>query len=62
MKIAIFGAGAIGIMFAGRLHHVGYEVTIIGRGATLAKIQAEGIVLEGANEKGAIPSIPPSYQ
>ena len=57
MKIAVFGAGAMGLLFAGRLHHAGHEVTIIGRGAALAKIQAEGISLIGENEGQPIPSI-----
>lgn len=45
MRIAIFGAGAIGTYLAVALHRAGAEVTLIARGAALAAIKANGVTL-----------------
>ncbi len=49
MKVAVFGAGAIGGHVAGRLHRGGAEVSVIARGAHLAAIQADGLRVEAAD-------------
>ncbi len=43
MKVAVFGAGAIGGHIAARLAQGGAEVSVVARGAHLAAIQARGI-------------------
>ena len=43
MKIAIFGTGAVGGYFGGRLAQVGHDVTFIARGAHLQAIQSDGL-------------------
>ena len=45
MKIAVFGAGAIGGLLAARISAAGGEVTVIARGAHLAAMQANGLTL-----------------
>jgi 2-dehydropantoate 2-reductase len=45
MKIAIFGAGAIGGLLAARLCQAGADVTIIARGPHLAAMQDNGLTL-----------------
>ena len=45
MKIAIFGAGAIGGLLGVRLHQAGADVTFIARGPHLAAMQSEGVTL-----------------
>jgi 2-dehydropantoate 2-reductase len=45
MKICVFGAGAIGGHLAARLHRAGAQVSVIARGAHLAAIQANGLVV-----------------
>lgn len=49
MKIAIFGAGAIGGHLAARLAQGGADVSIVARGAHLAAIQAHGLRFVGAD-------------
>ncbi len=46
MKIAIYGAGAIGGWLGSRLAQSGHEVSVVARGAALAAIQARGLCLE----------------
>lgn len=48
MKIAVFGSGAIGSYLGWLLHHTAEEVTLIGRGAHLAAMQANGLKLRAA--------------
>ena len=43
MKIAIFGAGAIGGLMGARLVQAGADVTFVARGPHLAAMQAERI-------------------
>ncbi len=45
MKIAIFGAGAIGGWLGVKLHQVGADVTFIARGPHLAAMQENGVTL-----------------
>ncbi len=51
MKIAIFGAGAIGSYLAVRLHQAGAEVCVIARGNQLAAIQANGLTLLSGRDR-----------
>jgi 2-dehydropantoate 2-reductase len=46
MKIAIFGAGAIGGYLAIKLHQAGADVSVIARGAHLAAIKANGLTVK----------------
>jgi 2-dehydropantoate 2-reductase len=46
VKIAVFGAGAIGGYLAVKLHQAGAEVSVIARGPHLAAIQEKGLTLE----------------
>ena len=50
MKIAIFGAGAIGGLLAARLAQAGADVTIIARGPHLAAMQANGLILRSGGD------------
>ena len=49
MKIAIMAAGGVGGYFGGRLAAAGEEVHFIARGAHLAALRANGLVLKSAN-------------
>ncbi len=46
MRVCVFGAGAIGGHLAGRLARGGAEVSVVARGAHLAAIQADGLVVQ----------------
>ena len=46
MKIAVFGAGAIGGYLAVKLHQAGADVSVIARGPHLAAIRENGLSLE----------------
>ena len=48
MKIAIFGAGALGGYFGGRLQQAGEEVAFIARGDHLKALQRNGLTIESA--------------
>jgi 2-dehydropantoate 2-reductase len=50
MRIAIFGAGAIGGLMAVRLARAGIDVTVVARGPHLAAMQANGITLHTGGE------------
>ncbi|GAC1338596.1 MAG: 2-dehydropantoate 2-reductase [Acetobacteraceae bacterium] len=45
-SVCVFGAGAIGGLLAARLEAAGTRVSVVARGAHLAAIQANGLVLE----------------
>jgi len=48
MKVAVYGAGAVGGLLAARLARAGHEVSAIARGATLEAIRAQGVrIVEG---------------
>ena len=49
MKVCIYGAGAIGGHLAGRLAKGGAEVSVVARGAHLAAIRENGLVVEAAD-------------
>src|SRR5690242_21363086 len=55
MKIAIFGAGAIGGLLAVKLHKAGADVTVIARGPHLAAIRAKGMTLKSEGETITVP-------
>src|SRR5262245_20454863 len=46
MKIAVYGAGAIGSYLGVRLHQAGADVTLIARGAQLAAMKENGVTLK----------------
>lgn len=46
MKIAVFGTGAVGGYFGGRLAQAGHEVTFIARGAQLEALRRAGLRVE----------------
>jgi 2-dehydropantoate 2-reductase len=50
MKIAIFGAGAIGGYLAVKLHQSGAQVTVIARGPHLAAMREKGLTLKSGGE------------
>jgi 2-dehydropantoate 2-reductase len=50
MKIAIFGAGAIGGMMGVKLAQAGADVTFIARGAHLAAMQQNGVTMHSGGE------------
>ncbi len=47
MKIAIYGAGAIGGLIGAHLARIGHDVTLIARGAHLAALKEKGLRLSG---------------
>ncbi len=49
MKVAIYGAGAIGGWIGARLAHSGCDVSVVARGATLEALQMHGLRLQDAN-------------
>ncbi|MFL5351412.1 2-dehydropantoate 2-reductase [Archangium sp.] len=50
MKLAIFGAGAMGGFFGARLLQAGVDVTFIARGAHLAAMRDKGLTLRSGGE------------
>ena len=50
MKLAIFGAGAIGGYLAVKLQQAGADVTVIARGPHLAAMRANGLTLKSEGE------------
>ncbi len=56
MKIAVFGAGAIGGYFGGRLSAAGEDVTFIARGKTLEALRTHGLRLTSAAGDLHLPS------
>jgi len=49
MEICIFGAGAIGGHLAARLHRAGANVSVLARGAHLAAIKTNGLVVHAVD-------------
>ena len=49
MRIAVYGAGAIGGHLAMRLHKGGADVSVIARGAHLAAIRDRGLTVHAAD-------------
>jgi 2-dehydropantoate 2-reductase len=54
MKICVFGTGALGSVFGGRLALAGAEVTLIARGGQLAAIQKDGLTLIAAGKESRV--------
>ena len=46
MKIAVMGSGGVGGFFGGRLANAGYDVTFVARGAHLAAMRDNGLLIE----------------
>ena len=51
MRIAIYGAGAVGGFLAAKLARAGRDVALIARGDHLAAIQADGLTLETPDQR-----------
>jgi 2-dehydropantoate 2-reductase len=55
MKVAVYGAGAVGGLLAARLARAGHEVSVIARGATLEALRARGVrVVDGEGTWSAL--------
>lgn len=54
MKIAIYGAGAIGSTFAFQLARGGHDVTVIARGARLAYLETVRAIVRGDGERAPV--------
>jgi len=50
MRIAVFGAGAIGGLLAVKLHQAGAQVTVIARGPHLAAMRERGLTLKSEGQ------------
>jgi 2-dehydropantoate 2-reductase len=50
MRIAVFGAGAIGGLLAVKLHQAGAQVSIVARGPHLAAIREKGLTLRSEGQ------------
>ena len=57
MKVCVYGAGAIGGHLAGRLFKGGAEVSVVARGAHLAAMQRDGLVVHAADGEIRAPVI-----
>ena len=47
-RILVYGAGAIGSIFAGKLAKYGNDITVLARGNRYEEIKAKGIILRNA--------------
>ncbi len=54
MRIAVFGAGAIGGLLAVKLHQAGANVCVIARGPHLAAIREKGLTLKSEGETSTV--------
>lgn len=54
MKYVVYGAGAVGGVIGGHLHLAGLPVTLVARGAHLAAIRADGLVLDAGDGRHTI--------
>jgi 2-dehydropantoate 2-reductase len=58
MKIAMMGSGGVGGFLGGRLARVGYDVSFVARGAHLAAMRSNGLVIESqAHGDIRVPSV-----
>ncbi|HWM72895.1 MAG TPA: 2-dehydropantoate 2-reductase [Nocardioides sp.] len=55
MRYIVYGAGAIGGAIGAHLHLAGMDVTLVARGAHLAAIRRDGLVLDRAQGREAVP-------
>src|ERR1700749_995413 len=53
MKIAVFGAGAVGGHLAVKLHQAGADVSVIARGPHLSAIRANGLTVRSNGHTAA---------
>lgn len=51
MRIAIFGAGAVGCHLAVRLGRAGHDVSVVARGTQQSAIARDGLMLESGDER-----------
>jgi 2-dehydropantoate 2-reductase len=49
VRLVVFGAGAVGSLFAARLARAGHAVTLVGRSAHVEEVRAHGLVVEGSD-------------
>jgi 2-dehydropantoate 2-reductase len=56
MKVAIYGAGAIGGLIGARLAAAGCDVGAVARGATLAALQQHGLRVQGEHDATGAPA------
>ncbi len=49
LRVAVFGVGAVGGYFGGRLADAGHDVTFIARGETLAALRSSGLRVDSVN-------------
>ena len=54
MKIAVFGAGAIGGFLAVKLHQAGAQVSVIARGPHLAAMRERGLTLKSEGQRVSV--------
>lgn len=50
MKIAVMGSGGVGGFYGGRLAHAGCDVHFVARGAHLAALRRDGLIIENAEQ------------
>lgn len=50
MRVIVFGAGAVGGLFGGRLALAGHDVLLVARPPVVAAVRAHGLVLEGRTQ------------
>jgi 2-dehydropantoate 2-reductase len=53
-SFVLYGAGAVGGVIGARLHLAGHRVTLIARGEHLARIRADGLVLDTAEGRQVV--------
>lgn len=54
MHIAVFGTGAIGSTFAYQLAKAGHSVTVVARGARLARLQVDGGITQVSGDRVSV--------
>jgi 2-dehydropantoate 2-reductase len=52
----LYGAGAVGGVIGARLHLAGHDVTLVARGEHLARIRADGLILDTADGRQSVPA------
>ncbi len=57
MKIAVYGAGVLGSLYAARLHEVGHDVSLVARGDRLTAVREHGVLL-AEGDSPTIRSVP----
>lgn len=55
LPVAVVGAGAVGCYYAGLLAQAALPVTLIGRGAALVALKAQGLRVESGGQTATIP-------